>query len=175
MNELQTVKLNEKGDQIIESIRNGGGELQTIKYGLLRLIGDKTNYRVSFKTLCEIEKVRKSNFTGNIVIPELNMSVSANQIVMLKSETEQVKVCEDFTKRPTDTIILDKGMNISNKTENYFIQNGMSYYIAVAHYIENNGVREYMTEKSKIKRLTRVDVEEGYKIVVSVEEYGIMK
>lgn len=173
--EKQLATLNADGNQIISRSVDGSGELQTIKYGIIRLMGDKNEYRVSFKTLCDIEKMRNAGFTGSIKITELNMSVMANQIVMAKSETEDIRIVEHFTNRPTSTVILDKDMKISNHTKNWFIRNNEGYYLATCHYVEVDGQRQYMLQREKIKKLVKIEIEEGYEVVISIEEYGIIK
>lgn len=166
--EKQLATLNADGNQIISRSVDGSGELQTIKYGIIRLMGDKNEYRVSFKTLCDIEKMRNAGFTGSIKITELNMSVMANQIVMAKSETEDIRIVENFTKLPTETVWLNEDMQkIQSK--------GNSYYLATCHYKMDGDVKVYILQREKIKKLVKIEIEEGYEVVKSVEEYGIIK
>lgn len=174
-NQLSNVKFNQDGNQIIATEQSGSGEIQTIKYGIIKLMGDKKDYRVSFKTLVAIERARESGFSGSIKIPELGMSVMANQIVMAKSETEQVKFTESFTNLPTINIVLDENCQLTDKDRNYFVNKQLPHYEAVVHYWTHSGEVAYELASEKIKRLVKTDFRDGYEVVVGVWEYGVQK
>lgn len=169
-------KLNADGNQIISEIKNGAGIEQIIKYGLIKLIGDKKEYRVSYKTILAINDAKNSNFTGNINIPELNMKIQANQIIMLRSETEKIQIVENFTKLPTASLCLDLNLKPLNMLRSQLLREQKSYYEATAHYTERNGERQYYLEFDKIKRCLKIDYDEdGYDYITNIYEYGVEK
>lgn len=174
-NQIVNIKLNQDGNQIIATEQSGSGEIQTIKYGIIKLMGDKKDYRVSFKTLVAIEKAREANFGGSIKIPELGMSVMANQIVLAKSETEQVKFTESFTNLPTTNIVLDENCQLTDRNRSYFIQHQLPHYEATVHYWRHEGEIAYELDSNKIKRLVKSEFIDGYEVVVGVWEYGVKK
>ena len=171
----ELIVFNEEGNQVISSEKSGGSEIQTVKYGIIKLIGDKTEYKVSFKTLLEIEKYKTSGFTGSIKIKELHMSVAANQIVMAKSEVGKRIITENFTKLPTTNVLLDENLQLSDKPRSYFKKNQYKHYYATVHYRENNGEKQLLLEKDKIKHLIEIVYENDYEIIASVHNYGLLQ
>lgn len=170
------IKFTPNGDQILEEIVDGGGKTQTIKYGLIKLIGEKKEYRISYKTLLAINEAQNAKFKGKINIPEINMSVQASQIVILKSETETVRVDDDITKFPYTNLILNLDFTISNKLRLEFLKEKTPYYEAVVHYKENNGNRECYLGFDRIKRLLKVEFDkDGYDFISHIYEYGVEK
>lgn len=169
-------KLNADGNQIIFETKNGAGIEQTIKYGLIKLMGDKKEYRVSYKTILAINDAKNSNFTGNINIPELNMKVQANQIVMLRSEIEKNQIVENFAKLPTASLCLDLDLKPLNMLRPQLLREKRPYYEATAHYVECNGERQYYLIFDKIKRCLKIDYDDdGYDYITNIYEYGIEK
>ena len=168
-------KLNADGDLITAEVVGGGFTTQTIKYGLIKLMGEKTERRVSFKTICEIEQSRKAGFDGNITITELGMSVRMNQIVMLRSEYETKKIVENFAKLPTESLLLDGDINCFTmpvKSRIQHIVDGDSYWQCVVHYKLDNGVKQYFIDFKQIKRAVKIKIEDGYEVVEKIYEYG---
>lgn len=156
MNNLTTEQkpiLNANGDQIIEEKIDGAGKTQTIKYGLIKLMGDKSEYRVSYKTLLDINKAKNSNFTGQINIPEINMSVQASQIVMLKSEVEDVRIENNIANLPTETVFLDENFNRLISPKPVIEKKHAMYYIATCHYVVVNGEKQYYVAPNQIQYL----------------------
>lgn len=175
-NNLQktNIKFNSDGNQIINENVDGGGKTQTIKYGLIRLISDKKEHRVSYKTLLDINKAKESEFDGQINIPEINMSVQVSQIVMMRSETENIRIEDNITNLPTAYINLDDDFNIINKPRSYFTKNKIDYYDAIVHYTERDGERQYYLEMDKIKRLLRIEFDkDGYDRITEIYHYGV--
>lgn len=171
-----TIKLNNEGNQIISETKNGAGVEQTIKYGLIKLMGDKKEYRVSYKTMLAINDAKNSNFTGNINIPELNMKIQSNQIVMLRSETEKNQIVENFTKLPTANLCLDLNLKPLNMLRPQLLREQKPYYEATVHYTECNGERQYYLGFDKIKRCLKIDYDEdGYDFITNIYEYGVEK
>lgn len=175
-NNLQktNIKFNSDGNQIINENVDGGGKTQTIKYGLIKLIGDKIERRVSYKTLLGINEAKNSDFDGQINIPEINMSVQVSQIVMMRSETEDIRIDDNFTNLPTISVNLDSDFNIINKPRNYFLKYKIPYYSTTVHYRENNGSMEYCLEFDKIKKLLKVEFDsEGNDYISEIYNYGV--
>ena len=169
--------LNEDGNQILEDKTDGGGRTLTVKYGLIKLMGEKQERRVSFKTLVDIEMAQKAEFTGKINIPELNMSVYVSQIVMLRSETEKVRVDDDITKLPTTNVCFDADFNLSSHIPGWFWRNAQDYYFATVHYRTGaDGKSEYILDIDKMPRLMKILCPEPWvHDVVSIYEYGVKK
>lgn len=172
---ITNIKLNAEGNQIVEEVSDGGGKTQTIKYGLIKLIGDKQERRVSFQTLLEIYKAQDEEIES-IMIRELNMTVKTNQVVMMRSETERVRVVENITNLPTANLCLDLNLNITNHIRPWFQKNHEDYYEACVHYTERNGDQQYYLEFDKIKKLVLVRFDaEGYDFISKIYEYGVEK
>lgn len=170
------LRLNDEGNQILDEEINGGGKIQTIKYGLIKLMGEKQEHRVSYKTMLAINEAKNANFTGNINIPELNMAVQASQIVMLRSDIEHKTVIENFTKLPTANLCLDLNLRPLNMTRPQLLREQKPYYEATVHYLERNGERQYYLEFDKIKKCIKIDYDaEKYDYVANIYEYGIEK
>lgn len=170
------VKLNSEGNQIIEEAFDGGGITQTIKYGLIKLMNEKNERRVSLKTIVDIENAQKANFTGKITIPELNMSVYISQVVMMRSETEKVRIDDNIANLPTETICLDLNLNITNHIPAWFRKNLTPYYDATVHYVERDGGRQYYLDFNKIQKAAKITFNiDGYEMVSEIYEYGVQK
>lgn len=147
------IKYDAKGDQILNEQSDGRGKIQTVKYGLIKLMGEKQEHRVAYKTLLEITKAQNSGFSGRINIPELNMSVQASQIVMMRSEIEDIRYEYDFTKLPTASLNLDENFKIIKGLRAKIEREYDTYYSANCHYVEVNGERQYYLEPNQIKDL----------------------
>lgn len=170
------VNINNEGNQIIAETTDGAGKTQTIKYGLIRLMGEKQARRVSYKTIVDINNAKNAKFAGQINIPEINMSIQIGQIVMMRSETETIRINENITKLPTANICLDLDFIISPHIRPWFIGNRTPYYEANAHYVERDGERQYYLEFDKIKRLLKINFDsDGYDYIAEIYEYGVRK
>lgn len=170
-----TLRLNDNGDQVVDEQQDGGGKTQTIKYGLIRLMGEKQERRVTFKTLLAITKAKEDGI-DSIMIRELNMTVKVSQIVMMRSETEKVRVGTNVTNLPTANMCLDLDLQLTTKLRPQFIRECEPYYEATVHYTEKNGERQYYLEFDKIKRLLKIDFDkDGYDYVSKIYEYGVEK
>lgn len=163
------------GNQIVSETSNGSGIERTIKYGLIRLLSEKSERRISFKTLLQITEAKEKGFAGSINIAELNMSVVASQIVMMRSETEVCKVLETFTNLATANVVLEKvgdKFEIVNEPPVYFRRQCLAHYEATVHYAMQNGERHYLLDFDKIKNLVQIEYEDGYEIIVRTWSYG---
>lgn len=170
-----TLRLNDNGDQVVDEQEDGGGKTQTIKYGLIRLIGENQERRVSFKTLLAITKAKEEE-VDSIMIRELNMTVKVSQIVMMRSETEKVRVGTNVANLPTANMCLDLDLRLTNKLRPQFIRECEPYYEATVHYTEIDGQRQYYLEFDKIKRLLKISFDEdGYDYISKIYEYGVEK
>ena len=169
------IKLNSDGNQIISEKSSGAGKEQVVKYGLIKLIGEKQEHKVSFKTLLAISKAKDEELK-TIMIRELNMVVDLNQIIMLRSDTEKVSVVEDFTKLPTANLCLDLNLKPLNMLRSQLLREQKPYYEATVHYTEYNGERQYYLTFDKIKRCLKIDYDEdGYDFITKIYEYGVEK
>ena len=99
-------KLNSNGDLIVDTREDGGNIINTIKYGIIKLRGDTTEYRVSYKTLVEIT-TKPEKFNGHIVISELHLKVPINDIVFQQFRDEELTTPKDFTRLPTRYVICE--------------------------------------------------------------------
>lgn len=170
-----TLRLNDNGDQVVDEQEDGGGKTQTIKYGLIRLMGENQERRVSFKTLLAITKAKEEE-VDSIMIRELNMTVKVSQIVMMRSETEKVRVGTNVANLPTANMCLDLDLRLTNKLRPQFIRECEPYYEATVHYTEIDGQRQYYLEFDKIKRLLKISFDEdGYDYISKIYEYGVEK
>jgi len=155
-NEIEKINnpvFNREGNIVIEEKYDGSGKTTTIKYGLIRLIGDKKEYRVSMRTLLDINKAKKANFTGQLNIPELDMSVNASQIVMMKSDIEEIRENGDFTKLPTESLCLDKDFNLITGSKATIEREHDMYYRATCHYVIRDGEKQYYIQPDQIQYL----------------------
>ena len=174
-NKVSTIKYNNDDNQIIDEIVDGGGKTQTVKYGLIKLMGDKTEHRVSFKTLLAITEADK-NEAETIMIKELGMVVKLSQIVMMRSETETARIINNFTNLPTTNLYLTLDFKILDKIRTYFDRNKVAHYLATAHYTEIDGERQYILEKDKIQKLLKVEYDaDGHDYISEEYEYGVQK
>ena len=174
-NQLQAnnIKFNDQGNQILEEKVDGGGKTQTIKYGLIKLVGEKDERRVSFKTLLAIMKAREDE-TESVMIRELNMAVKTTQIMMMRSETETVRTVANISNLSTDNLYLTMDFQISDMCRPYFDKNRIPHYCAVVHYVERDGVAQYYLDVDKIKRLVKVEYDDdGYDYVSAIYHYGV--
>lgn len=169
------IKLNSDGNQIISEKSSGAGKEQVVKYGLIKLIGEKQEHKVSFKTLLAISKAKDEDLK-TVMIQELNMVVDLNQIIMLRSDTEKVSIVEDFTKLPTTSLCLDLDLKPLNMLRSQLLREKRPYYEATVHYVERNGERQYYLTFDKIKKCLKIDYDEdGYDFITKIYEYGIEK
>ena len=167
------IKLNEQGNQILDEKIDGGGKTQTIKYGLIKLAGEREERRVSFKTLLAIIKAKEDG-TESVMIRELNMAVKTTQIMMMRSETETVRKEDNIANLPTTNLYLTLDFQISDMCRPYFDNNQIPHYCAVVHYVERNGESQYYLDVDKIKRLVLVDYDDnGYSFVSAIYHYGV--
>ena len=179
-NEIIEQKYNNNGDLIVAEEKDGGRTMQEVKFGLIKLMGDKKEYRVSFKTLCDIEKSRQQGFEGNVSIKELGMSVKMSQIVMLKSEVEDVVVKDGFTNLPCESLILERfnsGEFVkSKKTRRQHQEEGTEFWQCVVHYKRGeDGRKQYLMGFEQLKMAAHVINEEGYTLCDKIYEYGVEK
>lgn len=164
ISKLESSVFNSEGNVVLSERTDGSGKTQTIKYGLIKLMGDKEERRVSLKTLVDLTKAREANFSGQINIPELNMSVLISQIVMMRSETEEIKEQNNFINLPTKTIYLDENFYLLTDTRRKIEREHDTYYIATCHYVVKDGEEQYFLEPNQIQYLVEMvrDDEPGY-------------
>lgn len=147
------IKFNDNGDKIVAERDDGAGKTQTLEFGYIRLINEKQERRISYKTLIEINKIQNTNFSGRINIPELNMNLYASQIAMTRSDTEEVREIKNFTNLPTETLNLDENFNLLTGIIPKIERDHDKYYLATCHYVVKNGEKQYFMEPHQIKEL----------------------
>ena len=167
------INFNSDGNQIIEEQKDGGGSTQVVKYGLIKLIGDRQERRVSFRTLLAITKA-KDDGVESVMIRELNMAVKTSQIVMMRSEIEKLRLVDNISNLPTANLYLTLDFEISDKSRPYFDGTKTPHYLAVVHYVDRNGSAQYYLDFDKIKKLVRIDYDiDGQDYVSAIYHYGV--
>ena len=131
-------KLNETGDLITSKTEEGGAIKQTVKYGIIKLMGDKNEYRVSYKTLYDIVN-KPEKFNGNVVIPELHMKVPLNSIVFQQFRDEEITINKDFTRLPYERLVCEPtpvGQNFkpTDLSESAANKTRSKFWLASLHY-----------------------------------------
>lgn len=99
-------RLTPEGDLIVDSKENGGTTITTVKYGVIKLMGDKTEYRVSYKTLTDIVN-RPPKFEGDVIIPELHLKTPIKNIVFQQFRDEEIQTAKDFTNLPVKRVVCE--------------------------------------------------------------------
>lgn len=139
----QLTKVNDNGD--LETIIQELPEktIKKTKYGVIRLMGEKQERRVSYQTYHKL-KTLPSDFTGKVSLNELNIVTPVNQIVFMEEREEDTTEWKNFTNLPTDTITLDTDFNIITGTRAEIERKYDEYISATCHYqvVNNNGKEE---------------------------------
>ena len=131
-------ELTANGDLIVESRENGGTTITTLKYGVIKLMGDKTEYRVSYKTLADIVN-RPQKFEGDVVIPELHLKVPVKNIVFQQFRDEEIQTAKDFTNLPTKRVVCEptrvgERFRLTKLSEMEANKANGKYWLATLHY-----------------------------------------
>lgn len=135
-------KLNSDGDLITNFKENGGTTSTTIKYGVIKLMGDKTEYRVSYKTLTDIANL-PAKFEGDVVIPELHLKVPKKNIVFQQFRDEELVTAKDFTNLPYKTVICEatevgEKLKPTSLSEFEVSRSNSKYWLATLHYVTSS-------------------------------------
>lgn len=151
-------KLTPEGDLVVESRESGGTVTTKVKYGVIKLMGDKTEYRVSYKTLMDIVN-RPAKFEGDVIIPELHLKTPIKNIVFQQFRDEELQTAKDFTNLPTKRVVCEvsnpgerlKPTLISESEAN---KSRAKYWLATLHYSTGiNGENLYYCDFSQAKEL----------------------
>ena len=96
--------VNSNGDYVVRQREDGGAIVETVKYGVIRLMADKAEHRVKGVTLARLYALEQKGFKGSVAIRELGMNVPLHQIILMKWEEEDVRTAKDFTRLPTEWV-----------------------------------------------------------------------
>ena len=169
-------KLDNEGNFVVSREENGGSIVEVVRYGVIKLIGDKTEYRVSYKTLLGITN-KPEKFNGNVVIPELHLKVPISSIVFQQVREEKRVTVKGFTKLPFENFICEP-TNVGEEfkpleiKENEAKKTMEKYWLICAHYIEKDGVRRFDYNFNHVKEALLIRVEDGCPIVSRFFSYG---
>lgn len=170
---IQQGKLDNSGNLIISSRENAGGVIRKIQYGIIKIMGDSKEYRVSYRTLFDIAN-KPPQFKGNIIIPELRLKIPLSSIVFQQFREEKQFISSEYSELPTVELICERigdEFKISNKTEAYYKKSGVKYWLVVAHILDRqtpdlkfNNVKQALLMQSK---------EENYpSTILEIYRYG---
>lgn len=152
--------LNTDGNLIIQTNENFGEVINTVQYGVIKLMGDNTEYKVSYKTLYDIAN-KPPQFKGSVVIPELHLKVPLSNIVFQQFREKKEIIVKDFAKLPTVELtckkdIVDGEFEVSSKSIKELCSNMEEYWRVTAHVLKEtntpdlcfNHVKEALLLKS---------------------------
>lgn len=155
----------------------GNKTIAKTKYANIRIIGEKDERQISWKTYQYIKNLPEG-FTGSIEIKELGLTIPVKQIVKMEEKEGVVIEHKHYTTLPTDTIFLDTDFNILNDTRINIERKYEKYYIATCHYINVDGEKQYYVQRDQIKDLVLLekDTDQDYPHYVAERyHYGIEK
>lgn len=127
--------------------------VKQVKFGMIRLAGEKNKRRVSWETYHKLATLPQ-NFTGKMEIGELGITVPVSQIVFQEELEETITEVSHFANLPTDEITLDWNLHVISKPRHVLEREGIPYVLATVHYTtSSDGQKLYCIEDlSKIKR-----------------------
>ena len=175
MTENGVIKFNQNRD--VEKVIYQGAEKITkaVKYGQIRLAGEKEKRRISWETYHKISTM-PANYNRPVEIPELRMSVMLNQIVFQEECQEEISQTTHLTDLPTDIVFLSWNLEFLPKEilRARLDKMGKPYVIATLHYDIVNGEKAYYIKPEQIKRAMYMKPQlDGYPhAVCKVTSYG---
>ena len=174
--EQGVLKYNSNGDveEVIKELPEK--VVREVKYGVIRLIGEKETRRVSWQTYHKL-KTLPPDFTGKVSINELNIVVPVNQVCFMEERSEETEEWRDFARYPVESIIIDENYNIISRLTTQQIEKKYAVYgLATCHYKQiDDDQKAYDLVPEHIKTLAWCHkVEEGYHYsVFKILNYGI--
>lgn len=139
-------------DKIYAEIEENDRVILKMKYGVIRIAGENHTREVTWNTYNYLKSL-PADFTGLVEIKELKLTVPANQIVKLEEKESESVRYKDFTKLPTETIVLDENFELLNGSRLRIEREHDKYYRATCHYVVRDGVKQYYLEPHQIKDL----------------------
>lgn len=137
-------KLTSDGCLILSSKENAGSIISTVQYGVIKLMGDDTEYEVSYKTLCDIAN-KPAQFKGSVVIPELRLKVPLTSIVFQQFREKNVFTEKAYARLPTVDLVckntaVGEDFKLSEKSERDYRNSGEAYWRVTAHIIDEGNM-----------------------------------
>ena len=178
--------VNSNGDYVVCQREDGGAIVETVKYGVIRLMADKAEHRVKGVTLARLYALEQKGFKGSVAIRELGMNVPLHQIILMKWEEEDVRTAKDFTRLPTEWVPFTDAepysrLVISEIPLWELERSGQSYWYGLCHYSTlADGSKAYQTGFDQIKELLHmrpgVGRNEGFRSVIDgIYRYGVQR
>lgn len=155
----QLNKVNANGDIVLDTRENGGSITETVRFGIIKLMGDKHEYRVKGTTLANLYKLEKNHFKGSVAIKELEMNVPMHQIVLMRWEEEELRTAKDFTKAPTEWVVFLDGephtqLRFSPDPLWKIERTEATFWYGRCHFtVSDAGEKSYWTQFSQVKEL----------------------
>lgn len=132
--------LNGNGNLIVKSEENFGEVVNIVQYGVIKLMGDNTEYKVSYKTLYDIAN-KPPQFKGNVVIPELHLKVPLSSIVFQQFREAKEIIAKEYAKLPTIDLVckrtkVGEDFEISSSSLKKLHENMEEYWQITAHILK---------------------------------------
>jgi len=136
----------------VEEIEQNDKTILKMKYGVIRVSGEDYLREVSWETYNYLKNL-PADFTGLVEIEELGLTVPVSQIVKLEEKEAESVRYKDFTKLPTEVVMLDKDFKRLTGIRPQIERENDLYYIATCHYVIRDGEKQYYLEPHQIKSL----------------------
>lgn len=168
--------LNTDGNLITQTNENFGEVINTIQYGVIKLMGDNTEYKVSYKTLYDIAN-KPPQFKGNVVIPELHLKVPLSSIVFQQFREAREIIAKEYAKLPTTDLVCKRtkvgdDFEISNSSLKKLHENMEEYWQITAHILKETNNPDLKFNHAK-RALLMKSPEPNYPAsVLEIYKYG---
>ena len=171
----KTGKLDQRGDLVIDERETEEAVYKTVKYGVIKLIGDPNEHRVSYQSIKMLAD-KPPLFGGDVIIPELHLKIPINRVVFQQIREEEQKIIKNFAKLPTDVILLDFEEDVIVSRED--LRGRERWREATAHYQQGAEGKEFYIAKHQLKRCLFIRKEKGENefyppAIYRIEKYGI--
>lgn len=168
-------KLDQKGDLVIDERETEEAVYKTVKYGVIKLIGDPNEHRISYQSIKMLAD-KPPLFNGDVIIPELHLKIPINRVIFQQIREEEQKVVKNFAKLPTSIVLLDLEKDEIIGRED--LKTRKKWREAIAHYQQGTDGKEFYIAKHQLKRCLYLRREEGESefyapTVYRIEKYGI--
>ncbi len=171
----KTAKKDADGNLVLEEWETEEATYKKVKYGVIRIMGDPNEHRISYETLKAIAD-KPPLFNGDVIIPEMHVKVPLNRIVFQQFRDEEQKRLKNFAKLPTSAVLLD--LNEDKMIAREDLKGREAWREATAHYQEGTDGREYYLNRNQLKRCLWLHREKGESefyppSIYRIEKYGI--
>lgn len=168
--------LNGNGNLIVKSEENFGEVVNTVQYGVIKLMGDSTEYKVSYKTLYDIAS-KPPQFKGSVIIPELRLKVPLSNIVFQQFREKKEVIVKDFAKLPTVELICKKDIvdgefEVSNKSIKELCSNMEEYWRVTAHVLKETNTPDLCFNHVKQALLLKSSEPNYPASILKIYKYG---